>query len=85
MDQGTGTPRDATVELFERDFQHATKLSISKRSKIKLVDAYVEDTTGLPALRTAPWLHVRIDGKEGWISNPADLKKIGLPYIPRVE
>jgi hypothetical protein len=53
-------------------------------SRVEYLDAYIEDMERYdrdsddPASR--PWLHVRLDGREGWVTEAPDLAAVGLPY-----
>jgi hypothetical protein len=39
----------------------------------------MSDAGGIAILSKAPWLKVRIDGKEGWIHSQEDLDALGMP------
>jgi hypothetical protein len=57
---------------------------LRRDSKVEYLNAFVEDLnlydheSDDPTRR--PWLRVRVDGREGWMTSAADLTAIGLPY-----
>jgi hypothetical protein len=80
---------DVTVQLFDRPGGPRKGLLVRKRSGIEFLDAYVEDVSAIDTVGSKPdqhhWLHVRIDGTEGWLSDSVEMRKIGLPSTNRAD
>lgn len=74
---------EAMVRLFIRPLGGSRSVAVRKQSTIEFVEAYVEDIAKIDSVR--PWLHVRIDGNDGWMSEPVDIQRIGLPEIARAD
>lgn|SRR5208282_1512214 len=74
---------EGTVQLFNHPFGDSRSVAVRKQSAIEYVEAYVEDIAKIDSVR--PWLHVRIDGSDGWMSEPADIQRVGLPEIARAD
>ncbi|MEI6670212.1 MAG: hypothetical protein WCP29_18865 [Acidobacteriota bacterium] len=80
---------DSSVQLFDHPFGASRGVPVTKESKLTYLNAYVEDTNELDSLRESrngrPWLHIRVDGNEGWVAGPTDLQTIGLSPIARAK
>lgn len=87
--QATPLEGDATVQLFDHPIGKSRRVAARKRSTIEFLEAYVEDIVTIDSARHCregrPWLHVRIDENDGWMSEPADMRKLGLPDIECAE
>jgi hypothetical protein len=80
---------DDIVQLFDCPRGKPRKVPVRKASRVDFVEAYVEDIAALDTVSAVrderPWLHVRIDGNDGGLSDPADMEKTGLPPVERAE
>lgn len=89
MYQATPLKGDATVQLFNQPLGKSRRVAVRRQSTIEFLDAYVEDIATIDCARRRregrPWLHVRIDENDGWMSEPRDMEKLGLPHIERTE
>ncbi len=78
--------RGRTCRLHTTPLGSVEEILVQADSRVEYLDAYVGDPAGYD--RTSddgvrrPWLHVRLNGREGWVTDPADLAAIGLPYTP---
>lgn len=75
-----------TCRLHAEPLGPAVTVVLQSDSKVEYLDAYVGDPTRYDRasgdLVARPWLHVRVDGREGWLTDSDDLAAIGLPYVP---
>lgn len=89
--QASSTPRsDMTfVRLFPEADEGATAkhVVIKPESKIEFIEALADVSWSTDQNNTSfgvadsdkVWLHVRVDGTDGWISGEEDLEAVGLP------
>jgi hypothetical protein len=76
----------SVCRLAARPLGPPEAVAVRPDSQVEYLDAYVEDmerydrNSDDPARR--PWLHVRLDGREGWVTEAPDLAAVGLPYSP---
>lgn len=89
MYQATPLEGGVTVQLFDHPFGESRRVAVRKQSTVEFLDAYVEDIAKIDSVRRCrearSWLHVRIDENDGWMSEPADMQKVGLPDIECAE
>lgn len=73
------TPEDATISLFASPAPKAPRqsLRVSTTSRIEFLEGCRNYGVADPT-KYAPWLRIRIDGKEGWVPYE-DTPKLGLP------
>lgn len=67
-----------TISLYHRPARNGNvpqQLSVARDSKIEFLDA----KAGNVGTDTGWWLHIRIDGHEGFVTGEADLSCLGLP------
>ena len=78
----------ANVQLFDGPEGVALRrVPVSRRSDVTIIqvaaDVFTENENGVAVIRTRrEWLHVRIDGSEGWIHGPESFTAIGLKAAP---
>jgi hypothetical protein len=72
------------VQLFDAPEGVALRrVPVSRRSDVTIIqvaaDVYTENENGVAVIRTRrEWLHVRIDGSEGWIHGDESFRAIGF-------
>jgi hypothetical protein len=72
------------VRLHSEPLGSFASVVLRRDSKVEYLDTFVADLnlydreSDDPTKR--PWLHVRVDGREGWVTSAADLMALGLPY-----
>lgn len=73
-----------TCRLHSAPLGSAQTVVLRRDSKVEYLNAFVADMNLYdPESADAtkrPWLHVRVDSREGWVTSAADLTAIGLPY-----
>lgn len=73
-----------TCRLHSEPLGSSEAVVLRRDSKVEYLNAFVADMTLYdpesddPTMR--PWLQVRVDGRDGWVTSAADLTAIGLPY-----
>lgn len=74
----------ANVQLFDGPEGVALRrVPVSRRSEVTIIqvaaDVFTEEENGVAVIRTRrEWLHVRIDGSDGWIHGDESFAAIGL-------
>ena len=79
---------NVTIELFDRPDGRSHPVQLRRQSRPEFVDAYVNDMAAIDASPSGPhdrpWLHVRIDGNDGWVPDVA-AEELGLHGVKRAD
>ena len=79
------TMKEETVSLYERPMGNGRKVELKPNINLECLEAYVENMSWSDISKggNEPWLHVRVNGIDGWMRDDADLERLGLERVER--